>query len=383
MSLYQSLISNPNHIKYDVIFKDLTVDTINGGIPILPASIGTGTPNTIAIWSLTQPPIFSDSNITISGVNSNELNNVNSITNEIGNDFIINSNSNVVLKTSQSSKVEINNGILSKCAEFDNENVVCDNYFKFHGTNSSNIDGFGPIMSCQGNSLGIIEQVQPSGAHILLDTNQTTTPALTYVCGGSSGFNGVVSLSANGQIPNDGTIYCLPNTCGNTNDVLTLTSAVSGGVSLMTWQPPSGGSTIYPSTVNIPLSSYNYYNKLSDTRTDFWYQTNKLNGALQDGTLNQDMGTFSVNLNSGIWRIMVVAWVDNVNGGITNIVFNGNITSIDTSTGSDLAPLTWEETILTDGLYGVQIINGGTSSSGYNMFFGSQFITLSRVADLP
>jgi hypothetical protein len=64
MSLYQSLTSNSNHVKYDVTFKDVTVDSINGNsIP----SIGTMQLSDIPIRNPTGAltPFLTDSNMGI------------------------------------------------------------------------------------------------------------------------------------------------------------------------------------------------------------------------------------------------------------------------------------------------------------------------------
>ena len=373
MSSFKKVLTSHDPKKIDLTVENLTVSKINGNSPpVFPSA----NDNTIALFTGLSDPILKSSDINI---NNNDINNVKSINAESTQDLDI--------ITDQNNGVSIKNGNNSKVVEFRNENNICDNYLQISGTDSTSIQGFGPIISCHGQSIGIIEQVNNNGAHVLLDNNQSTTPALIYVCGGIFGFNGTVSLSANGNVTNDNTVYCLPNVCGNNNDVLTLSGPNPSGISLMTWQPIPTPTQIYQDIHNLPIVGFNnpgsFYQKWPDNAVNLWYQTSSLNGAYRAGILNEDMGKQTVYLRSGVWRLTCTTWPSFANGGIVDVTLDSVSHTVDTSLGTQITTTSWDQSILTNNYYDIGIKNVGTNASGYDIYFGADFITLVRISDLP
>ena len=183
---------------------------------------------------------------------------------------------------------------------------------------------------------------------------------IAFTAGGTSTLVGATSLTTVGQRSNCTLI-----------DTNSWEVDVTGG---------GGGSSMFPTSIALSLTAFNYYNRYLDTGAELWYQTTSLNGAFVAGTNGQDMGTVNVNLTAGTWRITAVLYQDN-SGGICNMIFNGTTTSVDTYAAVTLAPTSWETTIAADGTYGFQIINNGknASSTGYNINFGNECIMFSRV----
>jgi hypothetical protein len=143
------------------------------------------------------------------------------------------------------------------------------------------------------------------------------------------------------------------------------------------WENPSVPGASFPTSACIPVTAFNFYNRWADNAVEWWYQTNLLNSpAPVAGTNGQDMGTVNVPLAAGNYRCTAVAYCDNTNGGIMNIIFNGTTVSIDTKSVQQIIARSWATTIAADGVYTLQVKNNGSSGAGYDISFGSQTINI-------
>lgn len=304
------------------IFDGINNNSINStstGIELVANSV---TPGNITLLQLTNNNTIevNDDSIFI-GDNANT-----NVINSNSSGIQINSNSDIELTCGQSNQISLGTTAGLAFQITNNGAPTIDNHYIMAGTLSTDSDGFGPVLGVGGNSVGMIFQVQPNGAYIHLDTDQSTTPAVIFVAGGTSGFNGVVGITANGELPNDGTVYALPDVCGGVGDVLTLTTANPGVVSFMEWVTP----VTPPSVTNIPnllLKNSAGQNVTIGTSANLTFSVS-LSAGITGASWSVDTWTVPV---SGMYEINLNLNIDSPHDDACDLTIsiNGNLTPSD------------------------------------------------------
>lgn len=100
------------------------------------------------------------------------------------------------------------------------------------------------------------------------------------------------------------------------------------------------------------------------------------------GILNQDYGTITVYFEQGNYLCSVDIFTDTVNGGITQLIIDGDVRGINSGIGATgLGCKCWRFTTIIDssGYKTVQLKNAGTTTSGYQVAFASDNIHFTKV----
>lgn len=154
-----------------------------------------------------------------------------------------------------------------------------------------------------------------------------------------------------------------PKGTGNAGDVLTC-----DGLGASDWLPPSGGSSVYPTSIVVPWFAFDWYNLYQDAGTSLNFKVDGLNSLTPAPVTNgQNLGTKTITLRAGTWRFSLTL---SGGGGILDVTINGVTTSIDSYLGgSQNYTMNWQQDFLTDGDYTVNYTNGGKngSSSSYDI----------------